>query len=73
MARIIKSRGIKPGTKIGLSPDAQQKAEQAKKLYCSTDPVYSVREIAAMIGRSTKTLYKYLRYKGVQIGDREFL
>jgi len=73
MARIIKSRGIGPGRKRGLSPAAQQKAEQAAKLYSSTDPVYSVREIAAMIGRSTKTLYKYLKYKGVQIGDRDFL
>ena len=73
MASIIKSRGIGPGRKKGLSPDAQQRAEQAAKLYSSTDPVYSVREIAKMIGRSVNTLYKYLKYKEVQIGDREFL
>ncbi|GHU83043.1 resolvase [Bacteroidia bacterium] len=62
-----KSRGIKPGRKKGLTPEAEKKADSAKKLYLSKEPIYSVREISKMLNISTRTLYNYLTYNGVKL------
>jgi Site-specific recombinases, DNA invertase Pin homologs len=58
------NRGIKFGRKKGLSKEAIRKAYLVKNLYLSK--TCSVREIAQMVNISTKTLYKYLKYLGVE-------
>lgn len=63
---LAKREGRTGGRKPGLSDEAKKKAEQAKKLYQSKDPLYSVREIASILNISTRTLYKYLRVAGVE-------
>lgn len=63
---IAKKEGRIGGRKPGLSNEAKKKAEQAKKMYLSRDPLYSAREIASILNISTRTLYKYLRAVGVE-------
>lgn len=63
---LAKREGRTGGRRPGLSDEAKKKAEQAKKLYQSKDPLYSVREIASILNISTRTLYKYLRVAGVE-------
>lgn len=63
---IAKKEGRTGGRKPGLSNEAKKKAEQAKKMYLSRDPLYSAREIASILNISTRTLYKYLRFVGVE-------
>lgn len=67
-----RSRGMKPGRKPGLTPEAKKMALTAKKLYQSQDPVYSVREITDTLKISSRTFYKYLRTQGIEPGEREF-
>lgn len=62
---IAKKEGRTGGRKPGLSNEAKKKAEQAKKMYLSRAPLYSAREIASILNISTRTLYKYLRFVGV--------
>lgn len=61
-----RARGLKIGRPAGLSEAARKKALQVRTLYLSTDPVYSIREIADMQCISTRTLYKYLDLLGVE-------
>jgi putative resolvase/DNA invertase len=67
-----RARGFTGGRPAGLSEAARKKALQVRTLYLSTDPVYSIREIADMQCISTRTLYKYLNYLNVKYrGDIE--
>lgn len=62
---IAKREGRTGGRKPGLSEIAKKKAEQAKKMYLSRDPSYSVREICSILHISTRTFYKYLKILGI--------
>lgn len=68
MAGIENARinGVVFGRKKGFSPEAKKKAKQAKALYLSRDPMYSVREICRLLSTTPKTLYSYLDYEGVE-------
>lgn len=63
---VAKREGRTGGRKPGLSDVAKKKAEQAKKMYLSKDPYYSAKEIASILNISTRTLYKYLRFMGIE-------
>lgn len=63
---IAKREGRVGGRKPGLSVEAKKKAEQAKKMYLSKDPWYSAREICSILNISTRTLYRYLRFTGIE-------
>lgn len=63
---LSKREGRTGGRKAGLSNEAKKKAEQAKKMYLSREPLYSAREICSILHISTRTLYKYLRYTGIE-------
>lgn len=65
-----KARGVKVGRKKGLTPKAEELAKRAEKLYKSTNPVFSTREIQKMLGISSKTFYSYLKHRGVEVGER---
>jgi len=60
-----KKKGRVGGRPKGLSPKAERIATIAASLY--KEATLSVNEIAKNIGVSKATLYKYLRYKGIQI------
>jgi DNA invertase Pin-like site-specific DNA recombinase len=64
--RAAREHGRRLGRKPGLSIEAQEKAKMAQKLYCSEGPVYSIREICRVLKISTRTLYKYLEFSGVE-------
>ena len=64
-----RERGRVGGRKKGLSPDADIKASAAKTLYESGNTVDKICKML-QIG-SKRTLYKYLREKGVKIGAEE--
>lgn len=66
---VARREGRTGGRKPGLSDGAKKKAEQAKKMYLSKDPLYSAREICSILNISTRTLYKYLRYTGIEPGN----
>ena len=68
---VAKREGRTGGRKPGLSEAAKKKAEQAKKMYLSKDPFYSVKEISSILNLSTRTLYKYLRLAGVTLKSEE--
>jgi DNA invertase Pin-like site-specific DNA recombinase len=57
------------GRKPGLTPKAMEIAKQAKKLYLSKNPYYSIREITNILKISVRSLYKYIGLMGVKIGD----
>lgn len=59
-------RGQKLGRPTGLSKEAENKARIAESLY--NEKKLSVVEIAKSINISKRTLYNYLRARGVQIG-----
>lgn len=61
-----RARKITGGRKAGLTETAKKKAVQAKMLYLSEDPVYSTREIYETLNISSRTLYKYLSFLGVE-------
>lgn len=63
---IAKREGRTGGRPSGLSEAAQKKAEQAKKMYLSKDPLYSAREICSILNISSRTLYRYLRHVGIE-------
>ena len=63
-----RARGRKGGRKPGLSEDAKRKARIAESYYKEEMPV---DEIAKSLGISKATLYKYLRFRGVEIGKYE--
>lgn len=61
-----RARGRVGGRKPGLSPEAEIRANAAKTLYESGN---STQQICKMLSIGSKrTLYQYLRAKGVQIG-----
>jgi DNA invertase Pin-like site-specific DNA recombinase len=65
--RIAREQGRRLGRKPGLSPEAQEKAKNAQKLYLSKDPEYSVREICRMLNITPKTMYKYLDFMKTEL------
>ncbi len=64
-----RKRGTNGGRKKGLSREAKKKAAAAAKLYTSSEvmPISEIME-ALSIG-SKATLYRYLRYAGVEINS----
>ncbi|MDR1198004.1 MAG: recombinase family protein [Prevotellaceae bacterium] len=65
--RIARESGRRLGRKPGLSPEAQETAKSAQKLYRSKDPEYSVREICRMLNITPKTMYKYLDFMKTEL------
>lgn len=63
-----RARGIKGGRKAGLSDDAKQKAKIAEVLYNSSKDL-PINAITSQLKISKPTLYKYLRYQKVKIGN----
>lgn len=63
-----RARGRKGGRKPGLSEEAKKKARIAESYYKEEMPV---DEIAKSLSISKATLYKYLRYRKVEIGKYE--
>lgn len=61
-----RARGKKGGRKPGLSKKAEHKAILAEELYKNKNR--GINEIIADIGVSRATFYKYLRYRGVDVG-----
>ncbi|WP_337045481.1 recombinase family protein, partial [Emticicia sp. 17c] len=61
-----RARGRKGGRRQGMTKEAEQKAILAEAYY--KENKLGVNQIAAEIGVSKMTLYKYLRYRGVSIG-----
>ncbi len=61
-----RARGRKGGRRPGLSEEAKKKARIAESYYKEEMPV---DEIAKSLGISKATLYKYLRFRGVKIGQ----
>lgn len=64
-----RARGRKGGRKPGLSEEAKKKARIAESYYREEMPV---DEIAKSLDISKATLYKYLRFRGVGIGARNY-
>ncbi len=63
-----RARGRLGGRRPGLSEDAQRKARVAESLYKEGMPV---NQIAKDLNISKATLYKYLRFRKVEIGKYE--
>jgi DNA invertase Pin-like site-specific DNA recombinase len=63
-----RARGRVGGRKPGLDEDAQRKARIAASYY---DEGMPVNQIAQDLDISKATLYKYLRFRGVEIGKYE--
>ncbi len=63
-----RARGRVGGRKPGLSEEAQRKARIAASYYQEKMPV---NLIAKDLGISKATLYKYLRFRGVEIGQHQ--
>jgi DNA invertase Pin-like site-specific DNA recombinase len=63
-----RARGRMGGRKPGLDEDAQRKARIASSYYEEGMPV---NQIAKDLDISKATLYKYLRFRGVEIGKYE--
>lgn len=62
-----RARGRKGGRRKGMNKEAEQKAILAETYY--REGKMSVNLIAKEIGVSKMTLYKYLRYRNVNIGN----
>jgi len=62
-----RARGRTGGRKPGLSEDAKRKARIAQSYY---EEGMAVNQITKSIGISKATLYRYLRFRGVQISHR---
>lgn len=62
-----RARGRRGGRPKGLSKKAEEISYAVVALY--QERKLSVNQIAARLGISKITLYKYLRYRGVKIGD----
>jgi DNA invertase Pin-like site-specific DNA recombinase len=65
--RIARESGRRLGRKPDLSPEAQETAKSAQKLYLSKNPEYSVREICRMLNITPKTMYKYLDHMKTEL------
>lgn len=68
---LAKREGRTGGRKPGMSDAAKKKAQQAKKMYLSKDPTYSVSEMISILKISKRTFYKYLRALGVSLKNEE--
>ncbi|MDC9598579.1 recombinase family protein [Xenorhabdus anantnagensis] len=66
-----RARGRSGGRPPGLNEKAKKKAIAAEALYIKGE--LSVNEIAENLGISKVTLYRYLRYQGVEIGCKNSL
>jgi len=64
-----RARGRKGGRPKGLSKEAQSKACAAETLY--NERKLSVQQICEQLNISKATIYSYLRYRGVQIGEEK--
>ena len=62
-----RARGRKGGRRQGMTKEAEKKAILAESYYKQGD--MAVSKIALEIGVSKMTLYKYLRYRKVEIGS----
>lgn len=62
-----RARGRKGGRPKGLSKKAQDKARLAESLY--KEKQRSIKEICSHLSISKPTLYRYLRARGVKIGN----
>jgi DNA invertase Pin-like site-specific DNA recombinase len=62
-----RARGRKGGRPKGLSKEAQDKAMIAETLYRQGD--MTVSQICRHLSIARSTLYKYLRYRGVEVKD----
>jgi DNA invertase Pin-like site-specific DNA recombinase len=62
-----RARGRKGGRRQGLTKEAEQKAILAETYY--KEGKMGVNQIAVEIGVSKMTLYKYLRYRNVEISS----
>ena len=62
-----RARGRKGGRRQGMTKEAEQKAILAETYY--KEGKMGVNQIAEEIGVSKMTLYKYLRYRKVKIGN----
>lgn len=62
-----RARGIVGGRPKGLSESAQNTAKIATVLYKTGD--ISIREICKQLNICRRTLYSYLKYSGVEIGE----
>lgn len=63
-----RARGRTGGRPLGLTDAAKRKAIAAEALY--TRGELSVNAIAENLGISKVTLYRYLKYRGVQVGRK---
>lgn len=63
-----RARGVKPGRAKGMSEKAKITAVSAATLYMAGNQ--SVRAIAAQLKISTRTLYKYLDYRGIEVNQK---
>lgn len=68
---LAKREGRTGGRKPGMSDTAIKKAQQAKKMYLSKDPTYSVSEMISILKISKRTFYRYLRALGVSLKNEE--
>lgn len=59
------------GRRPGLSQDAKNKAAAAAELY--RNDTLSISDICKQLGIARTTLYKYLRYKGVEVNSTKNL
>lgn len=60
-----RARGRKGGRPKGLTAEAQRKARLAETYYSEGE--MTVQQICDAVGVSKKTLYKYLRHRGVEV------
>jgi DNA invertase Pin-like site-specific DNA recombinase len=65
-----RARGRKGGRPKGLSEHAKRIAEIAESLYLERE--MTISEICVELSISKPTLYSYLRYQGVKIGESPF-
>lgn len=65
-----RARGRTGGRKAGLSEDAKRKARVAQSYY---EEGMAVNQIAKNLSISKATLYRYLRFRGVEIGHKSNL
>ncbi|NDV96096.1 recombinase family protein [Dysgonomonas sp. 521] len=71
---LARKNGKLGGRPKGLSKKLQNKACDIKKLYLAKDgeqPLYSIREIEKVVGVTRPSIYKCLRYTGVDTNREE--
>lgn len=65
--KAARARGRLGGRRHGLSPEAIEKARIAETLYTAAQ--LTVKQIAKNLQIAPKTVYVYLRHRGVEIGE----